>query len=122
MPGNLIPEGFGLAEYDPATGALVQDATVFARADFGGTAAEMSSWELGSPVISGRYLCAIIAHPEYSMRTQLVLSYFDPATAPHGHVMMALFAGGQRDTPQAASPSPTRGTSKFGPGPATRRT
>ena len=91
IPGNLIPEGFGLAEYDPATGTLVQVATVFTRADFGGTAAEMSTWELGSPVFSGRYLCAIIAHPEYSTRTQLVLSYFDPATAPHGHVMMAGF-------------------------------
>jgi hypothetical protein len=215
IPGNLIPEGFGLAEYDPATGTLVQVATVFTRADFGGTAAEMSTRELGSPVFSGRYLylfarcppggdgtrgpcrsgavfearvaanpsawtrplsyqwwsrdtptswtsdaaqatsiiagpepdgvsvtsfggrrfvlveqtslkgafavyksptpfgpwryvtsgqvtcgtatgflnfCrAIIAHPEFSTRSQLILSYFNPATAPHGHVMMAGF-------------------------------
>ena len=215
IPGNLIPEGFGLAEYDPATGTLVRLAAVFTRADFGGTAAEMSTMELGSPVFSDRYLylfarcppggggtrgpcrsgavfearvaanpsawtrplsyqwwsrdtptswtsdaaqatsiiagpepdgvsvasfggrrfvlveqtslkgafavykspspagpwqpitsgqvrcgtatgflnfCrAIIAHPEYSTRTQLILSYFNPATAPHGHVMMAGF-------------------------------
>jgi hypothetical protein len=34
---------------------------------------------------------AIIAHPEFSTRSQLILSYFNPATAPHGHVMMAGF-------------------------------
>ena len=32
---------------------------------------------------------AIIAHPELSTRTQLVLSYFDPAAEAYGHVMVA---------------------------------
>lgn len=31
---------------------------------------------------------AIIGHPELSTRTQLVLSYFDPAAEAHGHVMV----------------------------------
>jgi hypothetical protein len=42
--GGFVREGFGLAEYDPATGALSDDVTVFA------------GWPLGSPVFSGRYL------------------------------------------------------------------
>src|SRR5580700_11733860 len=32
---------------------------------------------------------AIIVHPELSTRTQLVLSYFDPAAEAYGHVMVA---------------------------------
>jgi hypothetical protein len=32
---------------------------------------------------------AIIGHPELSTRTQLVLSYFDPAAEAYGHVMVA---------------------------------
>ena len=42
--GGFVREGFGLAEYDPATGTLSDDVTVFAGA------------ALGSPVFSGRYL------------------------------------------------------------------
>jgi hypothetical protein len=42
--GGFVREGFGLAEYDPATGTLSNDMTVFAGA------------ELGTPVFSGRYL------------------------------------------------------------------
>jgi len=42
--GGFVREGFGLAEYDPATGTLSDDVTVFAGA------------ELGTPVFSGRYL------------------------------------------------------------------
>jgi hypothetical protein len=34
---------------------------------------------------------AIIGHPEFSTRTQLVLSYFDPAAGARGHVMVAGF-------------------------------
>jgi hypothetical protein len=42
--GGFVREGFGLAEYDPATGTLSNDMTVFAGA------------ELGTPVFSGHYL------------------------------------------------------------------
>jgi hypothetical protein len=45
--GGFLHEGFGLAEYDPATGSLDDDVTVFS-----GPAATV----LGSPVFSGRYL------------------------------------------------------------------
>ncbi len=48
--GGFVGEGFGLAEYDPATGTLSNDATVFA-----GTAGAAATL-LGSPVFSGRYL------------------------------------------------------------------
>jgi hypothetical protein len=44
---GFLHEGFGLAEYDPATGTLTDDVTVFS-----GPAAPV----LGSPVFSGRYL------------------------------------------------------------------
>jgi hypothetical protein len=44
---GFLHEGFGLAEYDPATGTLTDDVTVFP-----GRAAMV----LGSPVFSGRYL------------------------------------------------------------------
>ncbi len=44
--GGFLHEGFGLAEYDPATGTLSNDVTALA-----GPAAP-----LGSPVFSGRYL------------------------------------------------------------------
>jgi hypothetical protein len=42
--GGFVREGFGLAEYDPATGTLSDDVTVSVGAP------------LGSPVFSGRYL------------------------------------------------------------------
>jgi hypothetical protein len=52
-PGGILPEGFGLAEYDPATGTLSNDATVFSGMNLVvGAAAKL----LGSPVFSGRYL------------------------------------------------------------------
>lgn len=44
-------EGFGLAEYDPATGTLSDDLTVLA-----GPGARPAVSTLGSPVFSGRYL------------------------------------------------------------------
>ena len=62
--GGFLPEGFGLAEYDPATGTLSDDVTVFSGLDFGVAAAKL----LGSPVFSGRYLylfgptCTALAH------------------------------------------------------------
>ncbi len=45
---GFVREGFGLAEYDPATATLSNDVTVFGP----GAAATL----LGSPVFSGRYL------------------------------------------------------------------
>jgi hypothetical protein len=42
-------------------------------------------------VNSANFCRAIIGHPEFSTRTQLVLSYFDPAAEAYGHVMVAGF-------------------------------
>jgi hypothetical protein len=50
---GLLPEGFGLAEYDPATGTLSNDAIVFSRMSLVVAAAAKL---LGSPVFSGGYL------------------------------------------------------------------
>lgn len=51
--GGFLHEGFGVAEYDPASQTLRDEVTVFAGASLD-TAA--SSAPLGSPVFSGRYL------------------------------------------------------------------
>jgi hypothetical protein len=40
---------------------------------------------------SASFCRAIIGHPELSTRTELVLSYFDPAAGPSGHVMIEGF-------------------------------
>src|SRR5262249_55334845 len=63
--GGILPEGFGLAEYDPATGTLSNNAIVFSGMNMvWGAAAKL----LGSPVFSGRYLylfgptCTALAH------------------------------------------------------------
>lgn len=64
-------------------------------------------------ITSGRVACrgahasfcrAIIGHPELSTRAELVLSYFDPAVGPGGHVMVEGFrwppaAGASRADP-----------------------
>jgi hypothetical protein len=63
--GGFLPEGFGLAEYDPATATVSNDVTVFSGTNLG-TAAPAQL--LGSPVFSGRYLylfgptCTALAH------------------------------------------------------------
>jgi hypothetical protein len=51
--GEFLPEGFGLAEYDPEAGTLSHETTVFSLASLG---AAPSAKLLGSPVFSGRYL------------------------------------------------------------------
>ena len=63
--GGYLPEGFGLAEYDPATRTLSNHALVFSGMNLVvGAAAKL----LGSPVFSGRYLylfgptCTAVAH------------------------------------------------------------
>lgn len=63
--GGYLPEGFGLAEYDPATGTLSNDTIVFSGMNLVVAAAAKL---LGSPVFSGRYLylfgptCTAVAH------------------------------------------------------------
>jgi hypothetical protein len=63
--GGFLPEGFGLAEYDPATEVLSHDASVFSGMNLVVAAAAKL---LGSPVFSGRYLylfgptCTALAH------------------------------------------------------------
>ena len=51
--GGYLPEGFGLAEYDPATRTLSRGVTVFSGMNLGLTT---PAWLLGSPVFSGSYL------------------------------------------------------------------
>jgi hypothetical protein len=51
--GGFLPEGFGLVEYDPATGTLSNDATVYYGTDGTLSAAPVP---LGSPVFAGGYL------------------------------------------------------------------
>lgn len=51
--GGYLPEGFGLAEYDPATGTLSNEVTVFSGLDL---SFAPSAKLLGSPVFSGGYL------------------------------------------------------------------
>jgi hypothetical protein len=50
---GFLPEGFGLAEYDPATGTLSHEVTVFSGLDL---SFHPSAKLLGSPVFSGGYL------------------------------------------------------------------
>ena len=60
----------------------------------GGPWTEITSGQLACQSAHPGYasLCrAIIGHPELSSRTELVLSYFDPASGPAGHVMVEGF-------------------------------
>jgi hypothetical protein len=51
--GSLLPEGFGLAEYDPAANTFRAVATVFTAVGRGELGPQ---WLLGSPIFSGSYL------------------------------------------------------------------
>jgi hypothetical protein len=86
--GGFLPEGFGLVEYDPATGTLSNNATVFSGT---GLAAATAAKLLGSPVFSGPYLylfgptCTALAHGKCATGTLLearvpasALSWTDP--------------------------------------------
>jgi hypothetical protein len=53
QPSVFEPEGFGLAEYDPATRTLSNDVTVFDGEPQGPGGTQLA---LGSPVFSGHYL------------------------------------------------------------------
>jgi len=57
--GDLLPEGFGLAEYDPAANTFRAVATVFTAA---GRGPLRPQWLLGSPIFSGSYLYLFASH------------------------------------------------------------
>jgi hypothetical protein len=57
--GGLLPEGFGLAEYDPAANTFRAVATVFTAAGRGPLGPQ---WLLGSPIFSGSYLYLFASH------------------------------------------------------------
>ncbi len=57
--GHLLPEGFGLAEYDPAANTFQAVATVFTAAGRGPLRPQEL---LGSPVFSGSYLYLFASH------------------------------------------------------------
>ena len=57
--GGLLPEGFGLAEYDPAANTFRAVATVFTAAGRGPLRPQEL---LGSPVFSGSYLYLFASH------------------------------------------------------------
>jgi hypothetical protein len=57
--GSLLPEGFGLAEYDPATNTFSTVGTVFTTADL---RAFGPQGLLGSPIFSGSYLYLFASH------------------------------------------------------------
>jgi hypothetical protein len=57
--GSLLPEGFGLAEYDPAANTFNAEVTVFTSAGLGPLAPPEL---LGSPIFSGSYLYLFASH------------------------------------------------------------
>lgn len=100
IPGPK-PDGLSVASFPAAGHGLVVVEQTNIRGSFTVYQAQApdGTW---SEVRSGRVACqvgpgyanfcrALIAHPALSTPTQLVLSYFDPATAPEGHVMVQGF-------------------------------
>jgi len=95
------PAGVSVGSY-PAAGrrfVLIEQTSIDGAFTVYGSAAPDGTWKR---IMSGRVPCrraagyanfcrAIIGHPELSTRGQIVLSYFDPAAGPHGHVMVAGF-------------------------------
>jgi hypothetical protein len=67
------------------------DFTVFASSSPAGPWRRLTSGRVPCRTGAGyaNFCRAIIGHPELSTRTQLVLSYFDPAAEAYGHVMVA---------------------------------
>jgi len=67
------------------------DFTVFASSSPAGPWRKLTSGRVPCRAGAGyaNFCRAIIGHPELSTRTQLVLSYFDPAAEAYGHVMVA---------------------------------
>jgi hypothetical protein len=95
------PSGVSVASFAAAGRGyiLVEQTSIDGAFAVYGSASPAGHWKR---VMSGRVPCraaagyanfcrAIIAHPELSTPAQLVLSYFNPAAAAHGHVMAAGF-------------------------------
>jgi hypothetical protein len=93
------PSGVSVADF----AAVGRHFILVEQAGIGGDFTVYQSWSPAGhwkELTSGRVPCrpgagyanfcrAIIGHPELSTRTQLVLSYFDPAAEAYGHVMVA---------------------------------
>jgi hypothetical protein len=100
IPGPM-PNGVSVADFAAAGRGFV----LVEQTGLGGAFTVRESSSPAGPwkkITSGRVPCrtgagyanfcrAIIGHPELSTRTQLVLSYFDPAAEAYGHVMVAGF-------------------------------
>lgn len=95
------PSGVSVASFAAAGRGfvLVEQTSIDGAFAVYGSTSPAGPWK---PVTSGRVPCrpaagfsnfcrAIIGHPELSTRSQLVLSYFDPAAGVHGHVIVAGF-------------------------------
>jgi hypothetical protein len=100
IPGPK-PDGVSVAGFRASGRGLVAVEQTDIKGSFAvyQSAAPGGTW---SEIRSGRVACqagpgyanfcrALIAHPELSTPTQLVLSYFDPVAAPEGHVMVQGF-------------------------------
>lgn len=95
------PSGVSVADF----AAVGRRFILVEQTDIGGAFTVRESSSPAGPwtrITSGRVPCgagagyanfcrAVIGHPELSTRTQLVLSYFDPAAEAYGHVMVAGF-------------------------------
>jgi hypothetical protein len=100
IPGSK-PSGVSVADFAASGRRFV----LVEQTNIAGAFTVRESSSPGGPwneVMTGRVPCrpgagyanfcrAIIGHPEFSTRTQLVLSYFDPAAEAYGHVMLAGF-------------------------------
>jgi hypothetical protein len=98
LPGPR-PTGVSVAEFPGRLLVLVEQTgirgsfSVYQAPGPGGTWSKIRSGRVACRVGAGyaNFCRALIAHPELSTPTQLVLSYFDPVAAPEGHVMVQGF-------------------------------
>jgi hypothetical protein len=109
--GGILPEGFGLAEYDPATGRLSNEAIVFSGVNL---VVAPAAKLLGSPVFSGRYLylfgptCTALAHGECATGTLFEARV--PAT-PRAWSDPLNYRWHSSDVPGSWTPDPVAATS-----------
>jgi hypothetical protein len=84
-----VGRGYVLVEQTNIDGAF----TVYGSASPAGPWKRVTSGRVPCRAAAGyaNFCRAIIGHPELSTRAQLALSYFNPAAAAHGHVMVAGF-------------------------------
>jgi len=95
------PAGLSVAGFLPGSRRLVLieqtgiagSFTVYQTQAPGGSWGKIRTGQVACRVGAGyaNFCRALIAHPELSTPTRLVLSYYDPATAPFGHVMVEGF-------------------------------